>query len=208
MSDFSSNDRKVIPIRPQRKNSAESARELRAATAAGSLGFVMLLIAGLNFSLFQAHNDEVIAEKVQRSLASLPAAKVQPQWTQDLQKINKEMITQQAQKPSVTDTMVFGSLAGHYDIKTENGRVKEIRLSSASSKDASIVRDRLEFIESFSSALAPGLSSVRKDSVAKNSKNKKEVYVVNSAEGESRFEFTMDRTNHLISLTVEPMGDF
>ena len=216
MSDSPVKDRKVIPFKGPHTE-ALKAREIKAATAMGTMGFVLLLIAGLNISLFQVQNENIQQEKIQRSLAStMPQEHTQrlasPQpaptpWKHDLQKINKEIITQEAQKPSMTDSMAFGSLAGHYDIKTENGHVKEIRLSP-SSKVASIIRDRFEFIENFASALAPGLSSIRKDSVVRTKNNKKEVYLVNSAQGESRIEFTMDKNNQLLSLTVDPLADF
>ncbi len=211
MSDFQEKDRNVIPFKGPHTE-AQKARDAKAATAMGTMGFVMLLIGGLNFTIFQAQNENTRQEKLQRSLAStMPQEEVQQPaptpWKQDLQKLNREIITQQAQKPTIADSMAFGSLAGHYDIKTENGHVKEIRLSR-SSKVASIIRDRFEFIETFASALAPGLSSIRKDSVVRTAKRKKEVYLVNSAQGESRIEFTMDKNNQLLSLTVDPLSDF
>lgn len=211
MSNSQGKDQNVIPFKGPHTE-AQKIRDVKAATAMGTIGFVLLLIGGLNFSLFQAQNEKIRQEKLQRSLAStMPQEEIKQSaltpWKHDLQKLNQEIITQQAQKPTTTDNMAFGSLAGHYDIKTENGHIKEIRLSP-SSKVASTIRDRFEFIETFAAALAPGLSSIRRDSVVRTKKSKKEVYLVNSAQGESRIEFTMDKKNQLLSLTVDPLTDF
>jgi hypothetical protein len=202
MSDFSSDDRKVIPLKLKNKPKMQepAATDLKTA-AAGSMAFVLLLVAGFNFSVFQAQNAAEKQNNLERSLASLDENK-EHQWTKNLEQINKEMITQASHRPSASDSLGFGLLAGKYSIVSESGRVKEIRLTDIS-KSATVIRDRFEFIESYSAALAPGLNSIRKVSVKKTEKGKTEVYMVQSATGESKMEFTIGQQNQLLSLTIE-----
>lgn len=199
-------DRKVLPFKP--KNGASFLKKNETLTtdlkgaAAGTMAFLLVLVVSFNFSIFQ-HDSEIQKQiKIKRGLASLST---QNQVTVDVKKsletLNKEMITQIAKKPTATDSLTFGALAGHYSIISDNGRIKEIKLSDAS--QATLVRDRFEFIESNADALAPGLNSIRKVSVQKNSEGKKEVYEVQTPTGEAKFKFTIGNENQLLSLVVE-----
>lgn len=195
-------DRKVIPLKLKQR--APTRRDILAtdlkATAAGAMAFVLLLVVSFNFSVFQKDTEVQRRTKLARGLASLSKQEdVQPTA---IPEIKREMVVQMAQRPSATESLVFGPLAGKYSIVTDHGYVKKIALNE-NSEQATQVSDRLEFIETHSSALVPGLSSIRKLSVQKSPEGKKEVYEVKSQAGESRIEFTIGQQNQLISLTVE-----
>lgn len=204
MSD--NNDRKVLPFKPKnngsflKRNEALST-DLKGA-AAGTMAFLLVLVVSFNFSIFQ-HDSEIQKQiKIQRGLASLSnQTPVQVNVKKSLESLNKEMISQMAKKPTAADDLTFGALAGKYSIISDNGRIKEIKLSDAS--QATLIRDRFEFIESNADALAPGLNSIRKVSVQKTSDGKKEVYEVQTVDGEAKFKFQIGNENQLLSLVVE-----
>lgn len=197
---------KVIPFKPKSKKATYRDRETLATdlktTAAGTMAFVLLLVVSFNFSVFQKESEVEKQMKIQRGLASLKTSTPQLDLQKNLANLQKEMIVQQAKKPTAADSLIFGPLAGKYSIITDHGLVKKISLNDASG-EATLVRDRFEFIETNSAALAPGLNSIRKLSVQKSHDGKKEVYQVQTVNGESRFEFTIGQQNQLISLTVE-----
>jgi hypothetical protein len=140
-------------------------------------------------------------KKLQRGLASLSQS-TEVNWKKNIESLNKEMIAQTAKRPTAAESLTFGHLAGKYSIVSDNGRVTQIKLNQATS-EATLVRDRFEFIESYADAFAPGLSSIRKMSVQKNAQGRKEVYQVQTASGESTFEFQITNENQLLSLVVE-----
>ncbi len=197
---------KVIPfkakgIQPTYKSREALATDLKT-TAAGTMAFILLLVVSFNFSFFQKESEVEKQMKINRGLASLKTSTLQMDLQKNLATLHKEMIVQQAKKPTAADSLIFGPLAGKYSIITDHGLVKKISLNDTTG-EATLVRDRLEFIETNSAALAPGLNSIRKVSVHKNPDGKKEIYQVQTVNGESRFEFTIGEQNQLISLTVE-----
>ena len=197
------NNSNVIPFKPKKKPGARQdagAADLKGVTA-GTMAFLMLLVVSFNFSLFQKEMEVEKQQKIQRGLASLsPVPKTDHKKT--FENLNKELITEVAQKPTAADSLTFGPLAGKYSIITDNGRVTQITLNS-NSNGATMVRDRFEFIENNAAALAPGLNSIRKVSVHKQGQKKTEVYEVQTSAGHATFEFTMGKENQLLSLVVE-----
>lgn len=197
---------KVIPFKAKSTQPTYKSRETLATdlktTAAGTMAFILLLVVSFNFSFFQKESEVEKQIKINRGLASLKTSMPQIDLQKNLATLQAEMVVKQAKKPSAADSLVFGPLAGKYSIITDHGLVKKISLNE-SSGEATLVRDRFEFIEANSAALAPGLNSIRKVSVQKNQDGKKEIYEVQTVNGESRFEFTIGQQNQLISLTVE-----
>ena len=198
------NNSNVLPFKPKKKPGAKrhdaGAADLKGVTA-GTMAFLMLLVVSFNFSLFQKEMEVEKQQKIQRGLASLsPVPKTDNLKT--FENLNKELITEVAQRPTAADSLTFGPLAGKYSITTDNGRVTQITLN-ANSNGATMVRDRFEFIESNAAALAPGLNSIRKVSVRKQGQKKTEVYEVQTAAGHATFEFTMGKENQLLSLVVD-----
>ncbi|MBY0386219.1 hypothetical protein K2X05_13765 [bacterium] len=199
-------DRKVLPFKPKNNASLLKKNETMATdlkgVAAGTMAFLLVLVVSFNFSIFQQGSEIKKQQKIQRSLASLSTKNQVPvDVKKSLENLNKEMITQIAKRPTATDDLAFGALAGKYSIVSDNGRIREIKVSDSS--QATLVRDRFEFIESNADALAPGLNSIRKVSVQKNSEGKKEVYEVQTPAGEAKFKFLIGNENQLLSLVVE-----
>ncbi len=195
-------DRKVIPLKPKVKpKSRELLMSDLKSTAAGTMAFILLLVVSFNFSIFESTVEVEKQKKLQRGLASLSKTS-EVDWKKNIESLNKEMIAQTAKRPTAADSLTFGHLAGKYSIVSDNGRVTQIKLNQATS-EATLVRDRFEFIESYADAFAPGLSSIRKMSVQKNSQGRKEVYQVQTASGESTFKFQITNENQLLSLVVE-----
>ncbi len=199
------NNSNVLPFKPKKKPGAKrsesGATDLKAVTA-GTMAFLMLLVVSFNFSLFQKELEVEKHQKLQRGLASLSPAIPKIDMKKNFENLNKEMITEVAQRPTAADSLTFGPLAGKYSITTDNGRVTHITLNS-NSVGATLIRDRFEFIETNAAALAPGLNSIRKVSVRKNGQKKTEVYEVQTSAGHATFEFTMGKENQLISLVVD-----
>lgn len=199
-------DRKVLPFKPKNnasflKKNETMATDLKGA-AAGTMAFLLVLVVSFNFSIFQQNSEIQKQQKIKRGLASLSTNnQVQVDVKKSLESLKKEMITQVAKKPTATDDLTFGTLAGKYSIISDNGRIREIKVSDSS--QATLVRDRFEFIESNADALAPGLNSIRKVSVQKNGEGKKEVYEVQTPAGETKFKFLIGNENQLLSLVVE-----
>lgn len=197
-------DRKVIPLKTKYKKHLISTtpNDVRAAATA-TLGFILFMMVGLNFSFFQAEPN-VDKSAGGRSLASVPPV-IETEWRHNIEKINdKEAVAEIAKKPTSIESLNFGLLEGKYSIKVEGGRVTQIEFAH---RDATYqpqaVQDRIQFIHKFADAFVPGFKLAQKSGVEKEDGGFKESYWVESSWGRTKFDFHLDEQKRLISLEVK-----
>ena len=196
-------DRKVIPLKTKYKKHLISTtpNDVRAAATA-TLGFILFIMVGLNFSFF--HADPGVDKSVGgRSIASVPPV-IETEWRHNIEKLNaKEISAETAKKPSSIDSLTFGLLEGKYSMKVDGGRVTQIEFSHHEAHQPQALQDRLQFIQKYADAFVPGFKLAQKSGIEKVEGGFKETYRVESSWGETKFDFHLDEQKRLILLEVK-----
>ncbi len=197
-----SNDRKVIPLKTKYKKHLVSTtpNDVRAAGVA-TLGLIIFMMVGLNSSLFSNSSDS--KDNNSRGIASVPAA-IETEWRSNIQKLNTAEINSEAgKKPSRLDSLSFGLLEGKYSMKVEGGRVTQIEFDRGDQHQPQSLKDRIQFIHKFADVFVPGFKLAQKAGIEKTEDGYRETYRVDSAWGETWFDFHLDEQKRLISLDVK-----
>lgn len=199
------NDRKVIPLNAKfKKQSVKTTpNDLRAAATA-TIAFMLFLMVGFNFSMFQVDREEQIAKASSRArgIASVPK-NIEPAWQKNLAQMNPSMISHSARKPTALEALSFGSLEGKYAMRIDGGRITQIELSDMDRAQPKVLSDRISFIQKNALALAPGFKAAEKVRVEASDIGTKEIYKVQTASGFKTFEFQIDGQDRFISLDIK-----
>lgn len=198
-------DRKVIPFTGKYKKALTrtTPNDLRAA-ATGTLGFILLLMIGLNFSLFETKtfDQDSLNKNVRRGIASVPKV-FEPQWKRNISGEAESIHLKPARKPSPLDNLNFGLLEGKYSVHIEKGHVVNINFSESTDVNPTPLSDRAQFIKEYSPVFISEFQSAAKIGSEQVGNGYKETYRVKSKKGESIFEFHLDQNNRLMSLSVK-----
>ncbi len=198
------NERKVIPFtKPFKKNLVRtSINDVRAA-ATGTIAFILLMMVGFNFQMFQGSNvTEANATQSQRGLASVPKV-LAPQWKKSLSELGQKEMVQKASRPSAIDSLTYGYLKGNYSFTVEKGAVKSIHFSNASEAQPQVVGDRQKFINDHASAIAPDLQSISSAQREVSEKGVREIYNLKTSTATKTVVFELDKNNGLIGIAVQ-----
>lgn len=198
-------DRKVLPFTGKfKKQSPRLSENDRRAAATATIGFVLFLMVGFNFSLFEAKGlrQDDVSSGVRRGIASVPVA-YEPQWRKNLAQINSKIIAESSLRPSTIDKLNFGLLAGEYSMKIDRGHITKIEFAKAENTAPRLLGDRKEFLSEYAQAFVPGFKSVRKLASEQADKGFVENYEVISSKGSSTFKFHLDFDERFLSLDVK-----
>ncbi|MBY0316764.1 MAG: hypothetical protein K2Q26_14680 [Bdellovibrionales bacterium] len=196
-----SDDRKVIPLKTKYKKSLVSTtpNDVRAAATA-TLAFTLFLMVGLNSSLFSGSKEP---QTNLRGIASVSKG-VETEWRENIEKLNsKEMVVESAKRPSPMDSLSFGLLEGKYSMKVQGGRITQIEFDRNEKHQPKTLQDRIQFIHKFADVFVPGFKVAQKAGIEKVDTGFRETYRVDSAWGETWFDFQLDDQKRLISLEVK-----
>lgn len=200
-----SNERKVIPFKKPFKKQLISTtpNDVRAA-ATGTIAFILLLMVGFNFKMFDGSATEKADRTVsmQRGIASVPKV-LEPQWKKSLSDLGEKEIVSQNSRPSTIDDLTYGYLKGNYSFTVEKGTLKNIQFSKDSSAAPQVVSNRQKFISDYASALAPEMQSIVSSKRETVSGGYREVYSVKTATSTKTVEFQLDANNGLLGITVQ-----
>lgn len=198
-------ERKVIPFtKPFKKNLVRTTpNDLRAA-ATGTIAFILLLMVGFNFQMFQGPNDQQASRtaSAHRGLASVPKV-LAPQWKKSLSELGQKEIVQKGNRPSAVDNLTFGYLKGNYAFTVEKGVVKNIQFSNVSEAQPQVVGDRQKFINDYAQALAPNLVGITSSKRESSENGYREIYSVKTSTATKTVEFQLDKNNGLLGITVQ-----
>jgi len=197
------NERKVIPLNAKFKSNTIAATpgDVRAA-ATGTVAFILLLMVGFNFSMFEVKRSKQLElnQRMQRGIASVPRV-IEPQWRRNLDKMDASMVSKSAARPTLVDTLNFGVFEGNYSLKIEDGKVTNIAFANDKSEPKT-VNDRMGFIQKYAGAFAADFKAIEKMRVEKSQAGFKETYKVDTAQGSRVFEVEIDGQNRLLSLNI------
>lgn len=197
-------ERKVIPFRkPFKKNLVRTTpNDLRAA-ATGTLAFILLLMVGFNFQMFDGTSDAQAKrdQSVQRGLASVPKV-LEPQWKKSLSELGKKEIMIKGNRPSAIDNLTYGYLKGNYSFTVEKGAVKNIQFSSNDAQPQ-VLASRQKFINDYAQAFAPNFESIISSKRESKENGFREIYNIKTATETKTVVFQLDRNDALIGVTVQ-----
>lgn len=198
-------ERKVIPFGKAFKKNLVSTtpNDLRAA-ATGTMAFILLLMVGFNFHVFESPSLQVQqqTQKAQRGLASVPQV-LAPQWKKSLKDLHQSEIKVQAQRPSAVDGLTYGYLKGQYILTMENGLVKAIQLSSTSQMQPTAINDSQKFMNEYGQTLVPEMKSILSSKRESTSAGFKEVFRIETEKVQKNIVLSLDHNNGLLGITVE-----
>lgn len=198
-------ERKVIPLGKAFKKNLVSTtpNDLRAA-ATGTMAFILLLMVGFNFHVFESPSLQVQqqTQKAQRGLASVPQV-LAPQWKKSLKDLHQNEIKVQAQRPSAVDGLTYGYLKGQYILTMENGLVKAIQLSSTSQMQPTAINDSQKFMNEYGQTLVPEMKSILSSKRESTSAGFKEVFRIETEKVQKNIVLSLDHNNGLLGITVE-----
>ncbi|MCB9072740.1 MAG: hypothetical protein H6623_03895 [Bdellovibrionaceae bacterium] len=198
-----SDDRKVIPINSKFKKQVikTTPNDLRAA-ATGTLAFILLLMVGFNFQIFETNNQELAGGNVsQRGLASIHKS-MDPQWTKSLSQLGSQNIRYKGHRPSTLESLTYGYLQGNYSFNVEKGLVTNIQYSHDGQGQPQKMLNGAQFIKQYADVLVPqyvGISGSKREVLPGGIK---ETYTLKTASDEKAIEFQLDRNNGLMAVTV------
>lgn len=199
-----SDDRKVIPFKKQFKKQMvkTTPNDLRAA-ATGTLAFILLLMVGVNFQLFETDNNQQAQrlQKTERGLASVPKV-LNPQWKKNSLSDDSQEPIVDGQRPSPIDKLTYGYLKGNYSFTVENGIVRNIHFLNSKNSNPQVVQNRQLFIEEHGRAFVPDLKSIGSSQVEATSDGYKESFVVKTASATQIIDIYMSKNNELLKITV------
>lgn len=199
------NDKKVIPFnKPFKKQLVKTTPNDMRAAATGTIAFILLLMVGFNFQVFENTTIEKQerAQKLQRGLASVPRM-LEPQWKKSLKNLNQKEITTRAEKPSDLDRLTYGELKGDYSFTIQNGVVKNIHFTNVSSSKPHVLIDSGDFFGKHGRALVPSFESIISSIRAPTTEGFKEVFTIKAGHETKTVEFSLDRNNGLMDIAVQ-----
>lgn len=203
-----SDKRNVIPFRkPFKKQMGRIGRttpnDLRAA-ATGTLAFILLLMVGFNFQIFEGSNEAQASrsQNMQRGLASVPKV-LEPQWKKSLSELGSKEIVGQGSRPSAVDNLTYGYLKGNYSFTVEKGVVKNIQFSNSTEAQPQVVNNRQKFINDYASAIVPNLEGIMSSKREMTNGGFKEIFNIKTSTSTKTVEFQLDKDNGLLGITVQ-----
>lgn len=200
-----SDERKVIPFKkPFKKQMVRTTPNDMRAAATGTLAFILLLMVGFNFRVFEGSNEAQAnrAQNMQRGLASVPKV-LEPQWKKSLSELGDKEIVSQGNRPSAVDNLTYGYLKGNYSFTVEKGIVKNIQFANASESQPQVVSNRNKFINDYASAIVPDMKSIVSSKREAIDGGYREIYNIQTATATKTVEFKMDKNNGLLGITVQ-----
>lgn len=199
------NERKVIPFRkPFKKNLVRTTpNDLRAA-ATGTLAFILLLMVGFNFQMFDGTSEAQAKrdQRVQRGLASVPKV-LEPQWKKSLSELGKKEIVNKGNRPSAIDNLTYGYLKGNYSFTVEKGAVKSIQFSNSSDSQPQVLGNRQKFISDYAQALTPDFQSIVSSKREASDGGFREIYNIKTSSETKTVELQLDKNNGLLGVSVQ-----
>lgn len=200
-----SDERKVIPFKkPFKKQLVKTTpNDLRAA-ATGTIAFILLLMVGLNFQIFEGSKEAQASRQMSmnRGLASVPKV-LEPQWKKSLSELGEKEIVAKGTRPSAIDSLTYGYLKGNYSFTVEKGVVKNIQFTNSSESQPQVVSNTQKFLQDYSSAIVPKLDGILNSKREATDAGFKEVYSIQSEGSTKTVEFQLDKNNGLLGITVQ-----
>ena len=193
-------------------SSTESLQMSRSRILAGvSLVFVFIGTAVLNSTL---ESGDLSTSSSGRTLASLSKNSEQRmdhlRWQHEMAEkvslLKGREIASVGAKPSLRDSLQFGTLEGRYAVDFKKGKISEIHFNGdAQFEDPKLLKDRVSFIEKYRSLLPVIFTKAEmKGVLATSDLGTKEIYQLESDEGKvGEVEFNMDARGRLLSVTIK-----
>lgn len=200
-----SDKRKVIPFtKPFKKTLVRTTPNDMRAAATGTIAFILLLMVGLNFQIFEgsAETQANRQQRMNRGLASVPKV-LEPQWKKSLSELGSKEIVSQGSRPSAIDNLTYGYLKGNYSFTVEKGVVKHIQFSNVTEAQPQVVSSTQKFLSDYSSAIVPNLESILSSKREVSDAGIKEIYNIKSEGATKIVEFQLDKNNGLLGITVQ-----
>jgi hypothetical protein len=200
-----SDERKVIQFKkPFKKQLVKTTpNDLRAA-ATGTIAFILLLMVGLNFQIFegskeaQAHRQQ----SMNRGLASVPRV-LEPRWKKSLSELGEKEMVVKGMRPTAIDSLTYGYLKGNYSFTVEKGVIKNMQFSNVNESQPQVVSNTQKFLNDYSSAIVPKFDSILSSKREVTQNGFKEVYNIQSEGTTKTVEFQLDKNNGLLGITVQ-----
>ena len=200
-----SDERKVIPFKKSFKKQLvrTTPNDLRAA-ATGTIAFILLLMVGLNFQIFEGSKEAQASRQMNmnRGLASVPKV-LEPKWKKSLSELGEKEIVAKGVRPSAIDSLTYGYLKGNYSFTVEKGVVKNIQFTNFNESQPQVVSNTQKFLTDYSMAIVSKLDGILNSKREATPAGFKEVYSIQSEGATKTVEFQLDKNNGLLGITVQ-----